>query len=668
MPRRGHQPLQPHGDMESVARRIDGGIAKQKGMEMTEDDNEHGLHTNFGSFEQRLANLQMKSADLPALAAEAVAIRLAPQLRRIEQILQDLEVHQHLRQSESGLNHSNPQLVPKAAPAEERPSGKLGAVLPTRSLEESPEGGLPKADKQALENASEASRSHEVRREMTSASQGSKARRERPRASQAKPTLCSCGSPFSQDADFCLHCGRARSLPQGRDARSARNVTNHHHLEEEVTSCTWPEEPLRNSAYAECVLSAAVERFFFVAIMVNVISSVERANRLASTLHEDISSADVIIESVCIGVFTIELMLKMSVHRLYFFVNQDMWWNLFDFLIVVISLLEQLLLLVGTGGISITFARVYRVIRACKVLRVVRAFRFLSDLRVMAACVMGSLMPLFWCCVLLGIVTLIFSMCFMQFVTEHRMSDPGICVTEPGYCEGVESSFSSVQAAMLTLFMATTGGQDWGDVYWLMGHSGLLPQLLFILFVAFFTFAFFNIVTAIFLDRAMQKATPDREEQMLQKKRDDHKAAIELKGLILSMDKESTGIITEAEIIQFQNDQGILDSLELAGLNIMDMHQFFDTLCKTSGAIELDIDTFVEAAFQMKGVASAVDVQTLLFTMQDVHQSLRRMETDIAKRFEDHDQAALSTIRAKRDLAGSPMELTSGKHAVNLDL
>jgi len=71
----------------------------------------------------------------------------------------------------------------------------------------------------------------------------------------------------------------------------------------------------------------------------------------------------------------------------------------------------------------------------------------------------------------------------------------------------------------------------------------------------------------------------------------------------------------------------------MAGLNILDVHTFFDTLCRNSGTDSLDIDSFVDAAFQMKGAASSMDVQTIMFQMQDVQKDLRNMEKRMTDRW-----------------------------------
>jgi voltage-gated sodium channel len=71
-----------------------------------------------------------------------------------------------------------------------------------------------------------------------------------------------------------------------------------------------------------------------------------------------------LIDNVCLGIFTIEIMLKLIVHRHRFFLSG---WNNFDFVIVGISLIP------GAGGLS--------VLRAMRIMRVLRVVSVAPSLR-----------------------------------------------------------------------------------------------------------------------------------------------------------------------------------------------------------------------------------------------------------------------------------------------
>merc|ERR1740121_3518334 len=99
---------------------------------------------------------------------------------------------------------------------------------------------------------------------------------------------------------------------------------------------------------------------------------------------------------------------------------------------------------------------------------------------------------------------------------------------------------------------------------------------------------------------------------MLEKRRQDKRIVADLKALIQQLNTNQDDKITEDELRKLYDEPDIVDTFEMAGLTVLDVHTFFDTLCKESGSKQLDIDSFVEAAYEMKGAASALDVQTIL--------------------------------------------------------
>jgi voltage-gated sodium channel len=71
-----------------------------------------------------------------------------------------------------------------------------------------------------------------------------------------------------------------------------------------------------------------------------------------------------LIDNICLGIFTVEIVLKLIVHRHRFFMSG---WNNFDFVIVGISLVP------GAGGLS--------VLRAMRIMRVLRVVSVAPSLR-----------------------------------------------------------------------------------------------------------------------------------------------------------------------------------------------------------------------------------------------------------------------------------------------
>ena len=104
--------------------------------------------------------------------------------------------------------------------------------------------------------------------------------------------------------------------------------------------------------------------------------------------------------SLLVVSFAFEICLKLSVPRLYFLCNGDMVWNMFDLLLVLMSLLDVSATIAaesaGGGIINLTFARVWRIFTVGRILRMLRAVRFLKALSVILTNIIHSFATFVW--------------------------------------------------------------------------------------------------------------------------------------------------------------------------------------------------------------------------------------------------------------------------------
>merc|ERR1719491_2061625 len=110
-----------------------------------------------------------------------------------------------------------------------------------------------------------------------------------------------------------------------------------------------------------------------------------------------------------------------------------------------------------------------------------------------------------------------------------------------------EKHFGSVTSAMVLLLQCVSGGEDWGKVFFLFDMIGSEYSVVFIFYVVFFLLSFFNITTSLFVDQALKLSRPDHESRMLEKWREDIKAAADLRTMIANMDKDKSGKVTREE-------------------------------------------------------------------------------------------------------------------------
>merc|ERR1740121_345191 len=303
------------------------------------------------------------------------------------------------------------------------------------------------------------------------------------------------------------------------------------------------------------------------------------------------------------------------------FMSKDGGWNLFDLIIVSFAATEVIMEQVSSGALDVGVMRVIRLLRVLKILRVFRAFRFLDELRLMVSCMLGSMASLLWSSVLIMVILLIASLTFVQMVSQLQMDSPDKISADPNLKDMINAHFSSVGLAMLEIFMSTTGGREWGPLYDVVKQSGYAGAIFFVLYIVFFTFAFVNIVTSVFVDDALKRAEPDHSTLLLEKRRADKQRSEQLSKLIRQIDQESSesnGMISWDDMQALHANHEIRDCLDMAGIDISDVDSFFFTVCKITGSDNIDIDTFVSACFQMKGGASSLDMQTVLVQMHEI--------------------------------------------------
>lgn len=312
-------------------------------------------------------------------------------------------------------------------------------------------------------------------------------------------------------------------------------------------------------------------------------------------------------ETVFLLLFTLELVARLCVHWLHFFVNEDMGWNWLDFVLVFSSLLSKLLIACDEEDLGVfIIARPLRIFRIAKVSRVFKDFRFLKQLRVVALSLVGSCKSLAWPLVMLVLILYIFSTFFVQQMALHIEECGGESLSDEQL-----QKFGSVSAGMLTLGMCTTGGTDWGDVYELVEPLGTHLAAALLFYIGFYTFGAMNIITGIFVESAL-RVDDDEEEKLQEVQQKLREDAAELSCLLSAMDTNGDGFLAMEEFIEAMQDDRFIHVLSRLGLTIKDSKLFFMTVACMSQHDVVSIPEFVDLVVRMRGPASSADLNSLI--------------------------------------------------------
>mmetsp|Transcript_113252 Transcript_113252/g.293125 ORF Transcript_113252/g.293125 Transcript_113252/m.293125 type:complete len:784 (-) Transcript_113252:100-2451(-) len=412
------------------------------------------------------------------------------------------------------------------------------------------------------------------------------------------------------------------------------------------------EEPERHGRLADMVKSNRFETLCALVIVSNSVFTIYTSNYEITHLKPSDHPIVVMLEVFFLTFYIVELTLKLVVHRLHFFSNEEMNWNLFDISLVLFAIFDKIITAaMGNTSSDVTFLRAVRILKIAKILRGLRVMRFFAELRLMLNSLLGSLVSLFWSIVMLLLIFYIFGLVLVQgaaWFLIHSQSGGEVDLVE-GQFDVIMDTFGSVQRSMLTLYMVATGGDDWSKFYEVTEGIGTMEAVVFLVFVALMQIALMNILTGIFVENAMKLAQPDREALALERRKKQNNDAEELKRLFIQMGAK-TGILTNDEFKRQMRRSKVVAHFAVLGLDVKDANSFFETLAAASENNEVDIKTFVDGCMRLKGPATSIDLQSVAFETRVIHRCLRRLRQDCMESIQALGQ------RVPKLCAGEPLE------------
>lgn len=186
-----------------------------------------------------------------------------------------------------------------------------------------------------------------------------------------------------------------------------------------------------------------------------------------------------VIDLTILVLFSIEILLKIFVYRFNFFKNS---WNVFDFLVVAVSLIP------AAGSFS--------VFRALRIVRTLRLLRSVPKLRLIIESLVKSLPSIGWIAVLLGIVFYVFSVIGVNLFGSQY----------PEY-------FGNMSESIFTLFQIMTL-ESWSSAIARPVMDGVpFAGVYFVTFILIATYTTLNIFIAIVVNTMNEVSLKDLKEE-----------------------------------------------------------------------------------------------------------------------------------------------------------
>ncbi|WP_248926558.1 ion transporter [Paenibacillus hamazuiensis] len=185
-----------------------------------------------------------------------------------------------------------------------------------------------------------------------------------------------------------------------------------------------------------------------------------------------------ILDGVLLGIFTVEIILKIIVYRSRYFRDR---WNLFDFLIVA-------------GSLAFMQSQFISILRMLRVLRILRTISSIPSLRRIVT-------SLFMAVPTIGSISLLMFIIFYIY---------GI-IGSTFYGEISPEYFGDLSSSLVTLFQIATF-DDWANIYRSIAEVYPISVLYFISFILIAVFVVLNLVVGEIVNNAAKIPSDDNGE------------------------------------------------------------------------------------------------------------------------------------------------------------
>jgi len=389
--------------------------------------------------------------------------------------------------------------------------------------------------------------------------------------------------------------------------------------------CGW-DEPPRSGWLYHLLHSMSFERMLAGVIVLNAVFMGIVLDENIKNPQDNTTQFIKVVEVAFLVFYGLELVVKLMVHRLYFFVNDEWAWNCLDFLLVIISVQDILWLDAGVAGngFNVAFIRIIRLARVSKMFRVFKVMVFFKELRIMLKCISGSLRSLLWSIIMLALFYYIFAVIFMNGAVTYAKENP-----DGSDLNSLMEWYGSLPICMRSLFMASTGGADWREISRPLLAVGDFYYGFFLFYVAFMFLAVMNVVTGIFVDTAIQASRTDVEGIIRSQVEEERRFEECLAGLFVAMDTDGDGILTCEEFCSHLHEGAHYAFFATLGLEITDTKEFFQSMQRFLHRDTIDQKAFHRVLRRFRRTAKFSDIFLLRLHAVDTQHRLASIQRSL---------------------------------------
>lgn len=353
------------------------------------------------------------------------------------------------------------------------------------------------------------------------------------------------------------------------------------------------------------VTSRYFDHLFGLLVLLNALSiglQVDISARSQSEQPPDVFRA---MECLFFAAFAAEVLLRISAQRIGFFRGPGWSWNVFDSVVVLSQLAEEVIAFIAAHHSSraalpnnLQSMRTIRLLRIIRLVRVVRILRLVKELQTIVLSVASSMKSLFWTIVLLLVVIFTVAVYFTQLISDQRIAG----MNTPEVEEQLTRYYDGLGLSILTLYQAITGGVEWNNVVRpLISEAGPLSGLLFVLYVAFSVLALMNTVTGVFVESALKSAKEHHDTFLLAHVRQ-----------LFAKAAGNEGGMVSWEDFQAQLEHTFMhEFFKAIDVEIAEAESLF-RLLDVDDCGALDLEQLMDGCLRLQGPARAIDLSLLM--------------------------------------------------------
>jgi len=388
--------------------------------------------------------------------------------------------------------------------------------------------------------------------------------------------------------------------------------------------------------YASKIVSSTIFAYGITAlILINVILLGIEVDYSSTVGQEEIPQWFGTANTIIVCFFILEIVLKFFALGCWnFWTGEDAAWNIFEFLIIVVSLLDVVLDFVmqavsstlNTGQLRLV--RSIRLARALRSMRVMRLFRYVGALRTLVLSIISTMGSLLWTLALLLLIFYSFGVMLTQIVIDHcrysNIMDTGNDNAVPKCDTALATYWQNVPESMLTLFMAISGGVSWDDAVRPLRDVSPLALALVIFYVVIAVFAVLNVVTGVFCNTAIESATIDKDVATIKQVQAKQHQVEHLRQIFQEIDRDNVSEVSFQDVQDAISNGDLSSFMEAVGISTDDVW----TLCMLLDADKngsIDLDEFVAGCMQLHGPAKSLQIAKMSFENKMTRQAIRNL-------------------------------------------